>query len=113
MLNLHIPIDDEHRPCLDEQGLECGGSEPRNRALPGKEFAMPTGRIAMDVVDEVLRMRHGCGRTLTEALSKRHPYGTSVASPRLFTINRNGVHARRNTHPLMHFAMRSAAAIIG
>jgi len=74
---------------------------------------MPTGRIAMDVVDEVLRMRHGRGRTLTEALSKTHPYGSSVASLRLFTINRNGVHVLWNTHPLMHFAMRSAAALIG
>ena len=74
---------------------------------------MPTERIAMDVVEEVLRMRHECGRTLTGALSKRHPYGASVASLRLFTINRNGVHVLRNTDPLMHFAMRSAAAIIG
>ena len=67
----------------------------------------------MDVVEEVLRMRHECGRTLTEALSKRHPYGASVASLRLFRINRNGVHVCRNTHPLIHFAMRSEAAIIG
>ena len=35
---------------------------------------------------------------LTEALSKRHPNGASVASRRLFTVNRNGVHVRRNTH---------------
>ena len=74
---------------------------------------MPTGRIAMDVVEEVLRMRHGCGRALAEPLSKRHPYGASVASLRLFTINRSGVHVLRNTHPLMHFAMGPAAAIIG
>ena len=74
---------------------------------------MPTGRLAMDVVERVRRMRHGCGRTLTEALSKRHPYGANVASLRLFTINRNGVHVLRNTHPSMHFAMRSEAAIIG
>ena len=68
---------------------------------------MPTRRIAMDVVEEVLRMRHECVRTLTEALSKGHPYGASVAPLRLFTINRNGVHVLWNTHPLMHFAMRS------
>ena len=74
---------------------------------------MPTERTAMDVVDEVLRMRHECGRALTEALSNGHPYGASVASLRLFTINRNGVHVLRNTHPLIHFAMRSEAAIIG
>ena len=74
---------------------------------------MPMGRIAMDVVEEVLRMRHECGRALAEPLSKRHPYGASVVSTRLFTINRNGVHVCRNTHPSMHFAMRSAAAIIG
>ena len=73
---------------------------------------MPTWRIAMDVIEEVLRMRHECGRTLTEALSKRHPSGASVASLRLFTINRNGVHVRGNTHPLMHFAMRPAAGLI-
>ena len=75
-----VSIDLEHRPCLDDYGGARAGSEPRKRALPGKEFAMPTGRIAMDVVEEVLRMRHGCGRTLTEALSKRHPSGASVAS---------------------------------
>ena len=74
---------------------------------------MPTGRIAMDVVEGVLRMRHGCGRALAGRLSKRHPYGASVASLRLFTIYRNGVHGLRNAHPLMHFAMRSEAAIIG
>ena len=74
---------------------------------------MPAGRIAMDVVEGVRRMRHGCGRALAGRLSKRHPYGASVASLRLFTINRKGVHALRNTHPSMHFAMRSGAAIIG
>ena len=37
------------------------------------------------------------GYHLTEALSKRQPKGASVASLRLFTINRNGVHVRRNT----------------
>ena len=37
------------------------------------------------------------GHHLTEALSKRQPKGASVASLRLFTINRNGVHVRRNT----------------
>ena len=100
-----IPVDREHRPCLDEQGRKRGGGEPRKRALPGKELAMPTGRIALDVVEEVLRMRHECGRTLAEPLSKMHPYCASVASLRLFTINRNRVHVRGNTHPLMHLAM--------
>ena len=38
------------------------------------------------------------GYHLTEALSKRHPRGASVASLRLFTIYRNGVHVRRNPH---------------
>ena len=59
----------------------------------------------MDVVEGVLRMRHGCGRALAGRLSKRHPSGASVASLRLFTINRNGVHVLSNTHPLMHLAM--------
>ena len=48
------------------------------------------------------------GLYLTVGLRRRHPEGTSVASLRLFTINRNRVHARRNAHPLMHFAMRWA-----
>ena len=94
-----VSIDLERRTCLDEQGRVRGGSEPRERALAGKELAMPMGRIAMDVVEEVLRIWHECGRTLTEALSKRHPSGASVASLRLFMINRNGVHVLRNTHP--------------
>lgn len=38
------------------------------------------------------------GYHLTEVLSKRHPRGASVASLRLLTINRNGVHVRWNTH---------------
>ena len=53
------------------------------------------------------------GLYLTVELRRRHPYGASVVSTRLFTINRNGVHVLRNTHPSMHFAMRSEAAIIG
>lgn len=54
------PIDREHRPGLDEQGRARGGSMPRERALARKEFAMPTRRIAMNVIEEVLRMRHDC-----------------------------------------------------
>ena len=52
-----IPIDREHWPGLDGQGGVRGGSEPRERALPGKEFAMPTKRMAMHVLEEVLRLR--------------------------------------------------------
>ena len=61
-----IPIEREHWPCPDGQGRVCGGSEPRERALPGKEFAMPTRRMAMHVLEEVLRMRHECGRSQRE-----------------------------------------------
>ena len=38
-------------------------ASPAGRVLPGKEFAMPTRRIAMDVIEEVLRIRHACGRS--------------------------------------------------
>ena len=41
------------------------------------------------------------GYHLTDALSKLHPKGASVASLRLFTTNRNGVHVRRNTQRLL------------
>ena len=58
---------------------------------------MPTRRIGMNVIEEVLPMQQECGCYLTEALSKRHPAGASVPSLQLFTINRNGVHVRRNT----------------
>ena len=36
------------------------------------------------------------GNPLTEVLSKRHSKGAGVASLRLFTINRNGVHDHWN-----------------
>ena len=61
-----IPIDREHRPCLDEQGRARGGDEPWERALPWKDFAMPPTRIAMHLIEEVLRMRHECGRSQRE-----------------------------------------------
>lgn len=32
---------------------------------------MPTRRIAMDVIEEVLRMRHECGRSLREIVRVR------------------------------------------
>jgi len=41
------------------------------------------------------------GYHLTDALSKLHPKGASVVSLRLFIINRNGVHVRRNTQRLL------------
>ena len=66
-----VPIDREHRPGLDEQGRARGSGEPRERFLPGKELAMPTGRIAMDVIEEVLRMRHECRRSQREIVRVR------------------------------------------
>ena len=46
-----------------------------------------------------LDFQHGCSSLIgKDSLSKRHPKGPSVASLRLFTINRNGVHDHRNTH---------------
>ena len=56
-----VPIDREHRPCLDGQARARGGSAPRERALTGKEFAMPTRRIAMNVIEEALWMWPECG----------------------------------------------------
>ena len=57
------------------------------------------------------------GYHLTEALSKRHPKGASVASLRPFTFDRNdrsyliglSVHFRRNTHS----APSAAGALLG
>ena len=51
---LHIPIHREHPLGLHQQGRERCGSETTERLLPGKEFAMPTGSIAMEVIEEVL-----------------------------------------------------------
>lgn len=56
-----IPIDREQRLCLDEQGWVRSGSEPRERALAQKEFAMPTRGIAMDAMEEAQWLRHECG----------------------------------------------------
>ena len=44
-------------------------------------------------------------RYLTAELRRRNPEGATLASLRLFTINRNGVHVRRNTQ-----AARQSAA---
>lgn len=60
---MHSQIHREHRPCRYEQGRARGGRDPSERALPGNEFATPTRRIAMDVIEDVLRMRHACGRS--------------------------------------------------
>ena len=50
----------------------------------------------------MLTAQHGIpGYHLTDALSKWHPNVTSVDSLRLVTINRNGVHVRRNTQQLL------------
>lgn len=50
----------------------------------------------------MLTAQHGIpGYHLTDALSKLRPNGASVASLRLFTINRKGVHVRRNTRRLL------------
>lgn len=56
-----VPIDREQRPGLDERGRARGGSVPRERAIARRGFAMPTWRIAMNVIEEALRMRHECG----------------------------------------------------
>ena len=48
---------------------------------------MPRGRIVVDVIEEVLRMRPECGRYVTEALSQRQADGASVSSLQLFTFN--------------------------
>ena len=42
--------------------------------------------------------RRTVGIYAAEAPSKRHPKGACVASLRLFTMNRHGVHEHRNTH---------------
>ena len=62
-LGAYIPIDREHLLCLAGQGRARGGSEPRERTLPGKEFAMPIGRIGMHVMEEALRLRNECDRS--------------------------------------------------
>ena len=59
---MHIPIVHERQPCLDEQGRARGGSVARNPALRGKEFAVQAGRVAMRVIEGVLRMRRKSGR---------------------------------------------------
>lgn len=59
------PVERERGRCLDEQGRERGGSEPMERILPRKQSAIPTRRVAMDVTEEVLQMRHECGRLNT------------------------------------------------
>ena len=50
------------------------------------------------------------GTHLTEALSKRRPKRASVASLRLFTINRNTGHVHRNTHRSGDDRLRPATA---
>ena len=58
------------------------------------------------------------GYHLTEALSKWHPKGASVASLRPFTVDRNGrsyliglsVHFRRNTHQTLSPASLQAVS---
>ena len=66
-----IQIDRKHRPCLDEQVRTRGGSEPKEQVLPGKELAMPTRRIALDVIEEVLSMRHECRHSQREIVRIR------------------------------------------
>lgn len=55
--------------------------------FPGRGSRCRGGRIAMDVIEKVLRMRPECGRYLTEALSQRQADGASISSLRLFTFN--------------------------
>ena len=57
-----VSIDCEHQASLDEQGRARGGGEPEERAFTRMEFVMTTRRIAVDGLEEVLRME--CGRLL-------------------------------------------------
>lgn len=79
-----VPIDLEHRPCLGEQGRARGGSVPRERALAGKQFAMLTRRIAMNLIEEALWMRpeYGCSqRELASACGLFGGGGEPAAAP--------------------------------
>lgn len=96
--------------------LFLGAEAPRQSrtsvlaALPGVALGRPSGQPALlpprpprqPFQRPRKRAFKTCSNTpgnhLTEALSKKHSKGAGVASLRVFTFDRNGVHLRWNTH---------------
>ena len=96
--------------------LFLGAEAPRQSrtsvlaALPGVALGRPSGQPALPLPrpprqpfqrlgNRTFKMCSNIpGNHLTEALSKKHSKGASVASLRPFAFDRNGAYSRRNTH---------------